>query len=426
MKKIFFLLTGVVVSTLTSCSIESSLSGEPTICENYSVDTSHIPERSYNIVGTNQFELYNNVASVEQLNENDDFYGQDASYDHLEPLYFDHCDGTITDLNTGLMWTQTTDINGDGVMNANDKLTPEEAVDNLKEFNLGGYEDWRIPTIKELYSLILFSGTDASGYEEDDSSVLKPFIDEGYFQHFYGLTNEGERLIDSQYLSSTVYVDTDNYDVLTFGVNFADGRIKGYGARQMGVGEKTFSIIYVRGNQTYGVNDFQDNGDGTIRDHATGLMWMQQGSSDTYDWQDALGFAENSTFRGYTDWRLPTIKELQSIVDYTKSPDTSNSPAIDDLFSLASFTNENNELDWGSYWSSTTHVNFVNGPTNAAYISFGRSLGFMGGDWIDVHGAGAQRSDPKTGNPSDYPRGFGPQGDAIRIFNYVLLVRREK
>ena len=42
---------------------------------------------------------------------------------------------------------------------------------------------------------------------------------------------------------------------------------------------------------------------------------------------------------------------------------------------------------------------------------------------MDVHGAGAQRSDLKTGNPEDYPYGRGPQGDAIRIYNYVRCVR---
>jgi len=43
---------------------------------------------------------------------------------------------------------------------------------------------------------------------------------------------------------------------------------------------------------------------------------------------------------------------------------------------------------------------------------------------IDVHGAGCQRSDPKDGDPDDYPRwGFGPQGDVARVFNYVRLVR---
>jgi len=43
--------------------------------------------------------------------------------------------------------------------------------------------------------------------------------------------------------------------------------------------------------------------------------------------------------------------------------------------------------------------------------------------WVDAHGAGAQRSDPKTGDPSQFPRGRGPQGDAIRITNFVRLVR---
>ena len=42
---------------------------------------------------------------------------------------------------------------------------------------------------------------------------------------------------------------------------------------------------------------------------------------------------------------------------------------------------------------------------------------------MDVHGAGAQRSDPKTGNAGDYPQGHGPQGDVIRIDNYARCVR---
>lgn len=44
-------------------------------------------------------------------------------------------------------------------------------------------------------------------------------------------------------------------------------------------------------------------------------------------------------------------------------------------------------------------------------------------NWIDVHGAGAQRSDPKAGDPEEFSEGHGPQGDAIRIYNYIRLVR---
>ena len=43
--------------------------------------------------------------------------------------------------------------------------------------------------------------------------------------------------------------------------------------------------------------------------------------------------------------------------------------------------------------------------------------------YVDVHGAGAQRSDPKVGDPALFPHGRGPQGDVIRIQNYVRLVR---
>jgi hypothetical protein len=50
-------------------------------------------------------------------------------------------------------------------------------------------------------------------------------------------------------------------------------------------------------------------------------------------------------------------------------------------------------------------------------------MGYMDGAWSDVHGAGAQRSDPKAGSAADYPTGNGPQGDAVRIYNDVRLVR---
>ena len=64
------------------------------------------------------------------------------------------------------------------------------------------------------------------------------------------------------------------------------------------------------------------------------------------------------------------------------------------------------------------------------YIAFGMGLGWMemppgsgNRQLLDVHGAGCQRSDPKIGDPADFPHGRGPQGDVIRIYNYVRCVR---
>jgi len=400
--------------------VEPTIGADPSFNEN---GDEIVPAITYPNVDTGQGACYDaSGAAAACPAEGEALFGQDAQFSGNTPGYTDNGDGTISDNVTGLMWQQSPDTNGDGMINATDKLTFAEAVAGASMLSLGGYSDWRLPAIKELYSLILFDGTDPSGNEDADTSGLIPFIDSAYFDFTYGDTSSGERIIDAQYATSSKYVYTTmNGDETMFGVNFADGRIKGYGLSLRGR-EKTFFVIYVRGNPDYGINDFVDNGDGTIMDQATGLMWVQSDSGIGMDWQEALAYCQNLTSAGYDDWRLPNAKELQSIVDYTRSPDTTNSAAIDPLFNVTPITNEAGEQDYPAYWSSSTHANLRNG-SNAAYVNFGRSMGYMNANWLDVHGAGAQRSDPKSGDPTNWPTGHGPQGDAIRIYNYVRCTR---
>lgn len=381
------------------------------------LQSSPIQYFSYPIVDTGQTKCYDNTKQITCPKVGVAFYGQDAQYLGNKPAYKDNGDGTITDLNTGLIWQK----------DPGEKMTYNEAVSKADSFILAGYDDWRLPTIKELYSLILFSGVDPP-VEMTSSSNLEPFIDTNYFVFEYGDTTAGERIIDSQFLSSNKYVSgtMPTRDETAFGVNFADGRIKGYGLILRG-SEKEFYVIYVRGNPDYGKNDFVDNGDGTITDKATGLMWQKVDSSKSMSWEDALEYAENINLAGYSDWRLPNAKELQSIVDYTRSPTTTNSPAIDPIFKTSPIKDEEGNTNYPFYWTSTTHANSMGG-SSAVYIAFGEALGWMKdprGQYIlsDVHGAGAQRSDPKSGNPANYPYGHGPQGDVIRIYNYVRCVR---
>jgi hypothetical protein len=87
------------------------------------------------------------------------------------------------------------------------------------------------------------------------------------------------------------------------------------------------------------------------------------------------------------------------------------------------YHNEAGQADFPYYWTATTHATSNGMGGSAVYVAFGRAMGYMNGRWQDVHGAGAQRSDPKTGRASDYPYGHGPQGDAIRIDNFVRMVR---
>lgn len=390
----------------------------------FSNDTDVILTMNYPIVGTNQTLSFNDREIISAVYDGSLFYGQNSNYLGNVPSYTDNGDGTVTDNVTGLMWSRSPDLNGDGTINYDDKVSLEEAEEFVKEFTLAGYTDWRIPTIKELYSLIDFSGIDISSYSGTSTDGLTPFIDTRYFDFGYGDLSAGERLIDAQMLTGTIYTSTTMEGAKTlFGVNFADGRIKGYGLTSP-KGEKKFYAYFVRDNSDYGKNDFVETGKGTIIDKATGLMWMKDDSGRGMTWQEALEYAENYGYDGYDDWRLPSVKELQSIVDYGRSPDFTSSAAISSIFNCTQIINEAGKKDYPAYWSSTTHQRYASDRVgiNACYVCFGRAMGYMG-RWIDVHGAGAQRSDPKNGNPDDYPNGFGPQGDAIRIYNYVRLVR---
>ena len=400
---------------------------------------------SYPIVDTAQAKCYDNYREIAPPKKGEPFYGQDAQFQNHPASYTLSADGlTVLDNVTRLTWQRSPDVDGDGKLTRADKLTLAQAQAlpaKLNAAKFGGFDDWRLPTIKELYSLFDGRGTDPSGPTMDaDTSGLSPYLDTKFFKFAYGDSRSGERVIDSQYASSTkdAGLGARGFDKL-FGVNFADGRIKGYDLFMPGGRtEKTFFVICVRGNPAYGKNDFHDNGDGTITDRATGLMWSKADSGKGMNWQAALTWAQQKNaekYLGHDDWRLPSVKELQSLVDYTRSPDTSHSPAIDPLFTCTVFTNEAKQVDWPFYWSSTTHSG-LRGGAAAMYVAFGRAAGWLSsrdggpqgnstGDYryVDIHGAGAQRSDPKIGDPKMFPHGRGPQGDVIRIFNYVRLVR---
>jgi hypothetical protein len=383
----------------------------------------------YPIVGTNQSDAYDEMNLITKPVAGEPFFGQNANYLGTSPKYVKNENGTVTDMVTGLMWQQTFDQNGDGLIDIDDKAVYSDLVSIAESCTTGGFTDWRLPTIKELYSLIMFSGKDVSSITGTFSGLEIPFINTNYFDFAYGDIDAGERIIDVQCATKTISVGVTQ-ETLVFGVNFADGRIKGYGVTMNGQPKK-FNYLLVRGNKNYGMNQFVDNEDGTITDNATGLMWMKNDSQLGMTWKDALSYAENFAFAGYNDWRLPDAKELQSIVDYTRSPQSSFSAAIDPLFNCTSITNEAGENDYPFYWSSTTHAssnaNHLGGW--AVYVCFGRGMGYSSmfsstATWLDVHGSGAQRSDPKTGDPASFNTGNGPQGDAVRIYNFVRLVRK--
>jgi len=118
-----------------------------------------------------------------------------------------------------------------------------------------------------------------------------------------------------------------------------------------------------------GEGRFADNGDGTVTDTCTGLMWQKDTADvnedeqltplgDTLAWCDAASYCENLSFAGHDDWRLPNVRELQTIADYGRF-----NPSIDPAFTaLPEF-----------YWTSTSYQE----APDAAW-GMGFNVGYVG------------------------------------------------
>ena len=64
---------------------------------------------------------------------------------------------------------------------------------------------------------------------------------------------------------------------------------------------------------------FIDNGDGTISDTQTGLMWAGKDNGKPINWKDSWQYCKNYRGGGYADWRMPTLLEIQTLYDPTIS-----------------------------------------------------------------------------------------------------------
>ncbi len=93
-----------------------------------------------------------------------------------------------------------------------------------------------------------------------------------------------------------------------------------------------------------------------ITDNCTGLMWQRTPQGGTMSWIDALVFARDLTLAGFSDWRLPNVNELLSIVDYGRYPDFNVPPkAINPVFDIP-VGDDVSAIDPTFFWSSTSYV----------------------------------------------------------------------
>jgi hypothetical protein len=118
---------------------------------------------------------------------------------------------------------------------------------------------------------------------------------------------------------------------------------------------------------------FSDNGNGTVTDAATGLVWQKcsmgrnatdcTGAGTTDNWKNALAYCEGLSLGGRSDWRLPNVKELKSIVDNNKY-----NPSINTAFFPLT--------ELAGYWTSSTQADDT---TRAWAVAFSDGSVISGG-----------------------------------------------
>lgn len=299
-----------------------------------------------------------------------------------DPRFTDNGDGTVTDNLTGLMWLKNGNISG--------LVTWQAALERVSDLNAnpdsyahigytGSYSDWALPNVNELLSLanaeVLNSATwlNEKGFIDVQSGAL------------------------GTYWSSTTASDsTDIAWVVDLGGGLLGANLKEwtYCAWPVRAATSPPAAVWKTGQtQSYAAGDdgalqrgvawpeprFVDNGDGTVTDNLTGLIWLKDANCfGLVAWQAALEqVADLNVMPGnysceeytaeYRDWRLPNREELHSLTDFSQSALPAGHP----------FSNVQSNY----YWSSTTSLYL--GYTEFAWVvgmQYGNVLNYLKSD----------------------------------------------
>ena len=260
-----------------------------------------------------------------------DFFGQDAQYDGLLSTYTvgeGLRAGTVRDNVTGLVWRRVLDSAAARTRSFEQLTALCEALD------LGGYDDWRVPTVREALSLILFGKV--------------PFSSE------FTIPNPNGTYIWSQ---TPLATSRERNWVVSANTAVADGSTD--------AGQDTTNIC-VRGVSRLPFDyDFTargtgtpDTSDDTVVESRTGLVWDRR-ETERINWQSALAYCADSTHDGRTDWRLPSADEGFTLIDYDATTGARTDSAFDNALGAI-------------YWTSTT-------PYGEGRAGSALSLNFAGG-----------------------------------------------
>lgn len=245
------------------------------------------------------------------------------------PRFTDKGDGTVLDSLTGLVWQKQP---------SSAKRTWANALGYCRDLSLGGSKDWRLPNVGELSSLCDKSASLVA--DRLNGSGFGGILAQDYWTSTTYAPNTGHAwnvgMDDGEVYHAHKGASAAVWAVRGDGNTAQTGQEKSYASGDDGSLKKGIAWPSPR---------FTDNGDGTVTDGLTGLLWEQKPSTKTLAWEDAVSYCARLSVGGRGDWRLPNFTELQSLMNAGVL-----APArwlvkegFDDLLN-------------GFYWSSTTYA----------------------------------------------------------------------
>jgi hypothetical protein len=264
-------------------------------------------------------------------------FGEDNDYNLNIPTYINNNNGTIADTVTGLMWQA-----GDG-----GEMSIENAIVFCDSLTLGGYTNWRLPNAQESFSILNLQNAN-------------PALNTTYF------TNTG-----AEYWWTSERQANDTNKIWCTNAGGGMGNHPRTETISAG-GTKKFHVRAVRDVVTPITipNHFIDNGDSTITDNLTNLIWQKYPNINIQNWEQALLYSENLVLANATDWRLPNIKELQSLNDENVIQPSVTAPYFQNIGvkKYWSSTSLPNQITKAWYWDTQFGITTYDVKTNSNIV----------------------------------------------------------
>ena len=279
-----------------------------------------------------------------------------------DPRFTSNADTTIIDNLTGLVWgpdgnimpTRDPGWDTDGAVN-DGAVTWQHALDYVAKLNAENYlnyNDWRLPNVNELESLVNANETNSATWLVTQGFTNVQAYD--YWSSTSSASSSGSVWVVFMWYGGVgPDYKSGNYDYYVWPVR--GGEDSSYPALGWKTGQTVSYITGDDGDFEMGVAwplpRFVDHGNGTVTDKLTGLMWIKDANlpNGATTWQGALDYVAGMNAGllpnfGYTDWRLPNRKELHSLTDFSQY-----NPALP-------IGNPFANVQAYYYWSSTTYA----------------------------------------------------------------------